>query len=288
MSTTNEAKCVSSLKTPGGKCSPQQSIRRLVSIAFQLASSTESLPVSAPSDAVEFSVAPAIDWRCGSRLSSSASLFSIWLNSSFGCGFLGLGSGFFCSFLSASAIGSLFCSVGFALGSGGVGVALVSVLISGLSTTFGAGSLVFCGSPILSTIGFGVSAFGAVREPAVMCEKSLRDTTSTITASSGIAGGGLKENHSKVEPRIRACPTVDIVAPSRTLRTLLHLGDQRDPMEARRRQAAHHAHHCAVVHLAIAAYINALVETAAACLGNGLQLDDEVVDTNLVVLQVDL
>jgi hypothetical protein len=144
------------------------------------------VPVSVPSVGVAFNMSPAAARRCGSRLSSNAA--TRWASNLGACctGFFGgvgtlasglVGACFFASsFFSASAIWSIFgsgsffsrCSAG--RGSGKGGGSAEAVVISGFSTTFGAGCFAGFGSATLSTSGFGVSALGAVLEPATICE----------------------------------------------------------------------------------------------------------------------
>ena len=117
-----------------------------------------------------------------------------------GGGFLGAGGGFTTSFLSASAISSGFFSSGLASGCGftwgtGGAASAFAASISGFSETFGAGSFTGFGSgATFSTSGFGASALGAVLIPAVICENSLEEITSTGSASAVAASNGFAEN----------------------------------------------------------------------------------------------
>src|ERR1700722_9192458 len=91
-----------------------------------------------------------------------------------------------------------------------------------------------------------------------------------------------------------ACPAHDMVRPVLIRcsidpsRPLLDVGHQRDAVKPRPRDAAHDLHHSTVIDLAVATDINALVEPAAARLGNGLELGNQILDPDFGVLKEDL
>src|SRR3954470_22470452 len=281
-------------------------------------------PAGVPSEGVWLSVSPVAEWRCGSRLSSSA---AIRLASNLGCGFGGsgffcgsggfafccvFGSGFLVSFFKASAIGSTLGSGSlakacfgsdFCAGVGGLGgsgffcptcgfgcstLSDVAAISCFLLTTLAFASSTGFASAIFSTSGFGASAFGAVLMPLVICEKSVAEMMSTGSDSGGVALSGLAAIEISPHARSAACPTADMVHPafirSGALLILLH---QRDEGVSRRREPSHHAHHCTVIDLLVATHIDALV-TPAARGGNRLQLGYQLVDLDLGILQVDL
>src|ERR1700722_3969853 len=99
---------------------------------------------------------------------------------------------------------------------------------------------------------------------------------------------------STLHSRKAACPAHDMVRPVLIRcsidpsRPLLDVGHQRHPVKPRPRDAAHDLHHCTVIDLAVATDINALVEPAAARLGNGLELADQLFDPDFGVLKEDL
>src|SRR5271154_5199670 len=162
-----------------------------------------AVPCVLPSEADEFSVAPVIDCRVGSRLSSSAAIFD-WskvrscfgfgggwgaaLASGFGGGFLACsdfkasaigssfgGSGFFSTFGSSLGLfsatgfgGSGFFSTGFSTGFGG-GSGADAVTISFFSVILPMASSAGLSSATFSTIGFGLS-FSPVLMPAVILD----------------------------------------------------------------------------------------------------------------------
>src|ERR1041385_3125119 len=249
------------------------------------------------------------------------------LASNFGCGFGGsgffcgsgvsafccvLGSGFWVSFFSASAIGSSFCSgslakacfgsdfcvdVGFGgsgffcstCGFGGSAVSEVATISGFLSTTLAFASSIGFASAIFSTSGFGVSAFGAVLMPLVICEKSVAEMMSTGSESGGVALSGLAAIEISPHASSAACPTADMVHPAFIPSgALLDLRHQCDAPVAGRREPSHHAHHCTVIDLLVATHIDAFVVAGAAGGGNRLQLRHQVVDLDLGILQVDL
>src|ERR1700676_5173782 len=76
-------------------------------------------------------------------------------------------------------------------------------------------------------------------------------------------------------------PSID---PSRPLLDLRH---QRHPVEPGPRNAPHHLHHCTVIDLTVATHIDTLVKTAAARLGNGLELGDQYIKPDLAGLKED-
>src|SRR6478752_179496 len=248
------------------------------------------------------------------------------LASNFGCGFGGsgffcgsdvsafcwvLGSGFLMSFFSASAIGSTFGSgsfakacfgSAFAAGVGGFGsgflcsgsgfggstLSAVATISGFLSTTLAFASSIGFASATFSTSGFGVSAFGAVLMPFVICEKSVAEMMSTGSDSGGVALSGLAAIEISPHASNAACPAADMVHPAFIPSgALLDLRHQRDAAIARRREPSHHAHHCTVIDLPVATDINALV-IAAARGGNRLQLRHQLVDLDLGILQIDL
>src|SRR5712692_6299756 len=265
-----------------------------------------AVPDAAPSEAVWLMVGPVAASRRGSRLSSSA---SILLASKRGCGgggffggtgvstFFG-GSGFFdSSRLIRSATASGFGSSafsrfsGFASGGGGGGAfSAEAVVISGLSETFGVGSFTCFGSPTLSTTGRGVAAFGAFCAPAIICENSVAEIMSTGSDSAGAAENGLAANDTTHHASSATCPTADMVTPvfiARASGSLLDLRHQRDAAEARLGDSTHDAHHCTVIHLAVATHVDAFLE-AAAPFGHGLELRHQLLDLDFAVLQEDL
>src|SRR5437016_4854020 len=134
----------------------QQRLTWSLNIAPQVAELSAALPLARPSAALELSMSPVTAARVGSRLSSRAAIFD-WSNTRSAFGLLGSGGfaaactggfgGFFSSFFSASAIGSIFGGSGFfsigfgssfglasATGFGGSGF-----FSTGLSSTFGVG-----------------------------------------------------------------------------------------------------------------------------------------------------
>jgi hypothetical protein len=60
----------------------------------------------------------------------------------------------------------------------------------------------------------GVSAFGAVLMPLVICEKSASEMMSVVRNSSGGAFSGLIANTISVAPRTTPCSTADMVHPA--------------------------------------------------------------------------
>src|SRR5262249_3969144 len=158
------------------------------------------------------------------------------------------------------------------------------------STTFGAGSsLGGVGSATFSANGFGVVTFSAVLTPLVSWLNSLAETMSTGSESTGVTSYGRAANDTRRPSMTGPWPTADVTSPIRieALSPLFHLGHQGDAAEAGRRQPPHHAHHRTVVHLAVAAHIDALVE-AAARLGHRLQLGHQLLDLDLAILQENL
>ena len=102
--------------------------------------------------------------------------------------------------------------LGFGLCFGGAAAAAESVLISGLSATFGASSFTGFGSPILSTSGFGFSsAFGAFFTPWVSCESWFADMNSTGSASTGGASLGLAAKATSPQPSTMTCAMLDMM-----------------------------------------------------------------------------
>src|SRR6266700_5627133 len=59
-------------------------------------------------------------------------------------------------------------------------------------------------------------------------------------------------------------------------------------MKPRPREATHHPHHCTVIDPAVATDINALLEARSPCLGNGLELGDQLLHPDFGVLKEDL
>src|SRR5205085_7021456 len=127
-------------------------------------------------------------------------------------------------------------------------------------------------SATFSTSGFGASAFGAVRMPCVICEKSASEMMSVVMNSGGVALSGLVANVTRPHASTAPCKAADMVHPA-FMRSgaLLDLRHQRDAAESGRREPSHHAHHCTVIHLPVATHVDAFV-VAAARLGDGLQL----------------
>src|SRR5262249_8806719 len=130
----------------------------------------------------------------------------------------------------------------------------------------------------------------AVFTPAVSCEKSFSEMMSIGSDSPGAASNGLAENVTSPHTRSARWPAADMVMPAlidRASGALLDLRHQRNAAEAGGRKPAHHAHHRAVIHLLVAAHIDALLETTAR-LGDRLELGDKLVDRDFAVLQEDL
>src|SRR6476469_4685093 len=116
--------------------------------------------------------------------------------------------------------------------------------------------------------------------PAVSFESCVSEMMSIGIESSSLTLSGAAENHTKVEPRIRTCATVDTVPPVpnrlRTLfqmvttarirlRTLLHFRHQCDPMKAGGLQPSHHPRHRAVGNLEVGAHEVRSSVTPRAC-----------------------
>src|SRR5664279_596650 len=264
-------------------------------------------PLARPIAALEFKVSPVTACRVGSRLSSRAAIFD-WskVRSAFGFagsgGFAactgGFGGGFFSSFFSASAIGSIlggsgFFSIGFGSsfglasatgfgGSGffstglsstfGVGGGAVSVTTGGFSLILPTASSAGLASATFSTSGFGLS-FLPLFMPAFA--NALAETTSTVTDSSGLVSNALVANDTSPHPITRTCRVTDAASVLSTLKftpsgPLIHFGHQRQMLEARARQLSHHPGHGSIVGLFVSPHVDTLVH-AAAGIGDRLQ-----------------
>ena len=86
--------------------------------------------------------------------------------------------------------------------------------ISGFSTTLAVGFSTGLSSPIFSTSGFGASAFGAVRTPCVICEKSAAEMMSVDRNSGGGVFSGRVANVIRPHASTPACKTADMVHPA--------------------------------------------------------------------------
>ena len=168
-------------------------------------------------------------------------------------------------------------------------------MTSGFSTTLGTGSGVGTGlsSSILSTNGFGVSALGAVLLPAMISENCLSETISIGNESGAAAISGATENESAHQIRSAACSVADMTMSDRiykrALRALFDFRHQSDAAETGRRQPSHHTHDRTVVHVFIAAHVDALLRArAAARVGDGLKLRHQFLELDLGILQIDL
>src|SRR6266498_305429 len=159
----------------------------------------------------------------------------------------------------------------------------------GLSTTLAAGLSGVFFSAIFSTSGFGVSLLGALWAPARNCENSVEETRSTGIDSVGGALSAFGANDTNAHSSTAAWALADMVSPVFMAvgigsGSLLDLRHQRNTVEAGRGQPPHDPHHCAVIHLAIPAHIDALVRPAAS-LGDRLELCNEIFDLDLGILQ---
>ena len=191
-----------------------------------------------------------------------------------GSGFFstGFGSGF--GLVSATGFGgSGFFSTGFSSGLG-IGGGEVSVTTGGFSLILPtASSSTGFASATFSTSGFGFS-FLPVFIPAVTLASWSAEITSTGKDSSGIDSNALLENDTKPHPITSTCRATDATRVLSTFTftasgSLLHFGDQREPLEASARQQSHHLGHRSVIRLLVRPHEYTLVE-AAAGVGNRL------------------
>src|SRR3954465_4029395 len=93
---------------------------------------------------------------------------------------------------------------------------------------------------------------------------------STGKDSSGICSKALVENDTRPHPITRTCRATEATSVLSTFTftlsgPLLHFGDQRQPLEARAGQLAHHPGHGTVVRLLVRPHIYTLVHAPPLC-----------------------